>query len=73
MKQVLAALLKTVLEVFLERKDQRETQERLTTADQQEVHHDFEQNAREAEDAAAQELADDDPRDLTQRLREQGL
>ncbi|MFS8180914.1 hypothetical protein ACMG4P_05055 [Pseudovibrio denitrificans] len=73
MKQILTALLKTVLEVFLERKDQRETQERLVTASQQEVQHDFEQNAREAEGAAAQELGDDSPRDIPERLRKYGL
>lgn len=73
MQKILKAALKALLEVFIERADKRAIQARIIAAAKQEVTHDFEQQSREAEGAAAVELADDSPRDITQRLRGQGL
>lgn len=73
MTALIRAVLTALLEVFFRRRDEQVKQSRIIKAERDEVHHDFEQNAREAEGAAAAELMDDRPDDLPDRLRREGL
>ncbi|MFS8181411.1 hypothetical protein ACMG4P_07590 [Pseudovibrio denitrificans] len=73
MNQLLRIFIKAVAEALFSRLDQKQAQSRTDQRVKTEVHHDFEQQAREAEAAAHQAQLEDSPDELPERLRKHGL